>query len=99
MRPLRRCRSISWISCCLLLAHRLVLIDLPLISTHVAAVGVLLVGTRLAALISLEQMTVAIGTSARVTRIDREASAKQRHRLCRSAVVLQRAELGIGVVH
>jgi diketogulonate reductase-like aldo/keto reductase len=50
-------------------------------------------------LIDLEQMTLAIGASARVASVDREASGKQRHRLCRSTVVLERADEGICVVH
>jgi hypothetical protein len=52
---------------------------------------VLLVRTRLATLIGLQQMTLAIGAAAWVARINRGASREQSLPLCRAAVVLQGA--------
>src|SRR5579864_1439140 len=74
------------------------LVRLAFVRSHVAAASVLCVGTRLAALIRLQQMTVTIGAAARVARINCRASREQSLSLCRPAVVLQRPELGIGIV-
>ena len=77
---------------------RFELVRLSLVRSHVAAASVLIIGTRLAALVGLQQMALTIRAAARVACINRRASRKQSHRLCRSAVVLQRSELGVGVV-
>ena len=67
------------------------LILLTFIRADVASASVLLVGTRLAALIGLQQMNVAIGAAAGFARINRGASREQSLPLCRAAVVLQGA--------
>jgi hypothetical protein len=63
------------------------LIILTFIRAHVAAARVLLVGTRFAALIRLQQMTLAIGAATRIARVSRRTAREQRDSLCRSAVV------------
>jgi hypothetical protein len=74
------------------------LVALTFVGSHVAAASVLLVGTRPAALIGLQQMTIAIGAATRVARINRRASREQSLGLGRAAIVLQGSELGVGVV-
>jgi hypothetical protein len=49
---------------------------LPFVSAHIAAASVLFVGTRLAALIGLQQMTVAIGAAVGIPRINRRATSE-----------------------
>src|SRR5947209_5864133 len=73
------------------------LIALTFIRTHVAAASVLRVGTRLAALIGLQQMAKAVGAATRVARIDRWATGEQSLGLCWPAIVLQRAEQRVRV--
>lgn len=74
------------------------LIGLTFICSHVATANVLLVGTRLTTLIGLQKNPVAIGAAIRITRINGWTSREQRDRLCRSAIIPQRAEFGVGVV-
>jgi hypothetical protein len=62
------------------------LILLTFIRAHVAAAR-LFVGSRLAALNGLQQVTLAIGAAARVARINRRATREQRYSLCGTAVV------------
>jgi hypothetical protein len=75
----------------------LTLVLLALISSHIATARVLFVGTKHAALIGLQQMTVLVGAAIRVTRINRRAAREQSHRIGESAVVLQGAQLGVGI--
>ena|SRR5215467_3814014 len=44
-------------------------------------------------------MTLAVGTAARVASVNRRTASKQSFCLCRPAIVLQRAEFGVDVVH
>ena len=74
------------------------LIGRPFIRPHVAATRVLLVGTRLAALIGGQQLSDAIGAAAGVARIDGRATCGQCHGLRGSAVITQTAELRVGAV-
>ena len=74
------------------------LVALSLKCSSVATTRVLLVGTRLAALIGPQQMTLAVGATTRVSRINRWTPRVQCHRLGESAVVLQGAKLGVDVV-
>ena len=74
------------------------LVALTLVRSDVAAAGVLGIWPRLATLIGLQQMTLALGAAARVACINRGASRGQSHGLGRSAIVLQRTELGVGIV-
>ena len=64
---------------------------LRFVRSHVAAAGVLLVWTRNATLVGLQQVALTVRASARITRINRRAAGKQSHGLCRSAIVPQRA--------
>ena len=68
------------------------LIALTFIRSHVAAARVFLVGTWHAALIRLQQMTLAISAATGVSRINRRASGRQSLRECRTAVLLQGAK-------
>src|SRR6266581_7777711 len=67
------------------------LIALMFKCASVATSSVFDVRTRLAALIGLQQMTLAISAAIRVARISRRASREQRDSLCGAAVVPQRA--------
>jgi hypothetical protein len=51
---------------------------LALERAHVAAASVFFVGTRLPALIGLQQMTLAIGAASGIARINRRATSEQR---------------------
>jgi hypothetical protein len=74
------------------------LVALTFIRAHIAAASVLFVRTRLAALIGLQQISLAIRAATGISGINRRASREQRDSLCRSAVVCQLSELGVGVV-
>src|SRR5690242_4985933 len=74
------------------------LILLAFIRAHVTAASVLVVGTRLTALIGLQQMTVAVGAATGVASINRRASREQRDGLRGPAVVPQFSELWDGIV-
>jgi len=65
------------------------LIALPFIRCHAGADSVLLVGTRLATLVCLQQMALAISAATGIASINRRAPGQQSLDLCRSAVVLQ----------
>ena len=71
------------------------LVTLELICADVAT----LFWARFAALIGRKQMTLVVCAAVRVARSNRGAAEKQGHCLRRSAVVLQSAEQGVGVVH
>jgi hypothetical protein len=73
---------------------RALLVALTLIRAHVAAASVLFARTRLAALIGLQQMTLAISAASGIARINRRATREQRDSMCRSPVVAQLSELG-----
>ena len=66
--------------------------------THVAAARVLYVGTRCAALIGLEQISMTVGAATRVSGINGRTACEQRNSWCWPAVIPQRAQHGIGVV-
>lgn len=55
------------------------LIALTLISSDVAADGVFLVGTRLAALVGLQQMAKIVGAATRIARVNGRAARGQSH--------------------
>ena|SRR5579871_596098 len=74
------------------------LVALPLKCSSVASTFVLPVGTWLAALIRLQQMTLAIRAAARISRINRRTPRKQSHRIRGSTITLQWAKLGIDIV-
>ena len=74
------------------------LVALTFIRSHVAAARVLRIGTRLTALIGIQQITLAVGAATRVACINRRASREESHGLGRSAVVLHGPELGVGIV-
>src|ERR1700674_4130935 len=78
------------------LVSRLVL--LTFIRSHVTTTRVLMVRTRLAALIGFQQMTVTSSAASRVARINRRASRENSHRLGIAAVVVQGAEHRVGVI-
>jgi hypothetical protein len=67
-------------------------------SSIAADAVIFLVGARLATLIGFQQMTVTIGATTRISRINRRASLEQSHSLSGTAVVPQASELGVGVV-
>jgi len=66
------------------------LIALAFVCAHVATARILLVGTRLAALISLEQMTFAVRAAARISSINRRTAGQQNVSLCRADIILQK---------
>ena len=82
-----------------MLRQRSSLVALMLECAYVTTSRVLFVGTREAALIGLQQITVTIGTAVWVAPINGRTSRMQRNGLGRTAVVPERAEFRVGIVH
>src|SRR5580704_5898495 len=72
--------------------------ELHLVRSYVAARGQRWVaGTVVATLIAAQNMTMTVGTAARVARVNCRAAGQKSHRFPRSTIVQQQAELRIGV--